>query len=391
MGQREGRRRRVLREDAGATTPSIQSRTRVASSTKTYADEALVELQPRVTDLIPQRVLGLFALLLLGVSSIATINAIYVYGSHRWDAADTQAIASLNVQGPGSIANWLSSTLLLLAAAAALVVYNTRRHKVDDYRGRYGLWVWMAVFCLAASLDVSTGLHNLLQIGLQRLTGTALWGDGSVWWIAIAGLMGLLVGGRALADMWSCREGVFFLALAAACYLTATLNQLGVSWPRVGPNELLLQSSVLMLGHFFVLYSFLLYARNIYREAQGLIVMSRRGEVDGETTGRRSWFARRRQQSVQATTAGQANSSVTSRRSRKRSTVAASDPVSRTSTQPATKQHSRDETVPTKPDDSTDIDEAELDLLTNPELSKTERRKLRKKSRREQQQQRRAA
>jgi len=370
----------------GATTPSI--RTHVATSTKPYADEALAEFQPRVTDLIPQRVWGLLVLLLLGVLSIVSINAICLYGSHRLAPMDAQATASLILLGPGTIASWLSSTLLLLAAAASWLVYNTRRHKVDDYSGRYSLWVWMALFCLAASLDVSTGLHNLVQIGLQRLTGTALWGDGSVWWIAVVGLMGLLVGGRALVDMWSCREGVFFLVLAAACYLTATPNQLGVSWPRVGPNALLVQSSVLMLGHFFVLYSFLLYARNIYRVAQGLNVSSRRREVSGEKAGRRGWFASRRQHSARAATDGKTESSSTSRRSQKRSTAAASDSVARTATRSAAKHHTRDETVPTDDGDSTELDEAELDLLTNPDLSKTERRRLRKKLRRQQQQQR---
>lgn len=391
MGQREGRRRRVLREETGTTTQSVPSRTRGAPFTNPYTDEALAELQPRVTDLIPQRIWGLLVLLLFGVITIASIIAIYLYGSHRLAPLDAQATASLNLQGPGTIASWLSSTLLLLAAASALLVYNTRRHKVDDYRGRYSLWMWMALFCLVASLDVSTGLHNLVQIGLQRLMGTALWGDGSVWWIAVAGLMILLIGGRALVDMWSCREGVFFLALAAACYLTATLIHLDVTWSRSRPNGLLVHSSVLMLGHFFVLYSFLLYARSIYREAQGLIASSRRCAASGGKPGRQGWFGSRRQSSLQAAADGKTESSAASRRSQDPSTAAATDTVARTSARSAAKQHSRDEPVPTGDGNSTDADEAELDLLTNPDLSKTELRKLRKKLRRQQQQQRRAA
>jgi hypothetical protein len=203
--------------------------------------------------------------------------------------------------------------------------------------------------------------------------------------------MSLLVGGRALVDMWSCRKGVFFLALAAACYLTATLIHLGVTWPRSGPNALLVHSSVLMLGHFFVLYSFLLYARHIYREAQGLIVSSRRCEASGGKSVRQGWFGSRRQSSPLAAADGKTASSPVSRRSQNRSTAAATDPVARTSARSAPKQHSRDEPVSTFGGDSTDDDEAELDLLTNPDLSKTELRKLRKKLRRQQQQQRRAA
>ncbi len=371
MGQREGRRRRVLREDTGNTASSTQVRSRIVASTKAYADEALAELQPRVTDLIPQRFLGLLVLLVSGVLAVVSIDGLFLYGTDRLAPEDAQVTASFDLQGSGTIAGWLSSTLLLMASAAALLVFTTRRHKVDDYRGRYSLWLWMAILCVVASLDVSTGLHRLLQIGLVRLTGTIFWGDGSIWWIAVAGLVSLVVGGRALIDMWPCKEGVFFLSVAAACYFAATLNHFGVHWPVGEKQGLLVQSSALMLGHFLVLYSFLLYARSIYREAQGHIVRPRQRNVSRKMKLRR-WFGRRRQQAASSETDGQAESPATGRPAAQQSSPPEADLTA--------------ERDSSDVDDSSDLDEAELDMLTDPDLSKTERRRLRKKLRRQQQQ-----
>jgi hypothetical protein len=176
--------------------------------------------------------------------------------------------------------------------------------------------------------------------------------------------------------MWPCREGVFFLSLAVVCYLAATMNHFGIHWPVAEEQGILVQSSALMLGHFVVLYSFLLYARSIYREAQGQIAMSRRRARSGKTK-RRRWFASRRQQSADLETDRQTESSPPKRSAARQGSAREADSIAVSDSPDA--------------DDASDLNEAELELLTDPELSKTERRRLRKKLRRQQQQQRRAA
>ncbi len=287
IGQREGRRRRVLRDDAPSGKQDSRSKSNSRSKSKLYADAALVELQPRVTDLIPDRLVGLACVLFVGVGSAVAVQAIYHYRVSRLAHVDYQVVSGLDLYGPGTIVSWIASVYLLMAGAAALLVYNTRRHKVDDYFGRYSLWIWLAVFCTIASLDATTGLHRVVQYGLTKVTGTALWGDGSIWWIAIYGLVALVLGGRAMADMWPCRGGLTFLAAAVGCYATAAVIYLGLYRPNLGHHNLTLHSSSLIMGHFLVLYSFLLYARSIHRMAQGLA-----GKKSKKANQRVGWFAR---------------------------------------------------------------------------------------------------
>ena len=287
---REGRRRRVLREDSQSAESGSKSRSR--KKTKPYSDAALIELQPRITDLIPTRLWGLIVLLLFGIASAAIIQTVYHIRVSRMSHVDYQIVSGMNLYGPGTIISWLSSVYLLMAGGAALLVYNTRRHKIDDYFGRYGLWIWMAAACVLASLDATTGLHRVAQYALMKATGTAMWGDGSIWWISVYALLGLVVGGRALIDMWPCR-GAFFLVLATGCYALATTIYLGVYRPNFGAHNMTLHSSTMLLGHFFVLYSFLLYARYVHRVAQGLV--GKRGSKK-----KAGWWARQKERLAHA-------------------------------------------------------------------------------------------
>ena len=57
-------------------------------------------------------------------------------------------LAAIDAGAAGNLAAWFSSCLLLMAAACSLQIYNLRRHKIDDYRGRYRIWVWAAIALL---------------------------------------------------------------------------------------------------------------------------------------------------------------------------------------------------------------------------------------------------
>ena len=424
IGQREGRRRRVIREDSVSASRGTTSKSRSsATKTKPYADDALVESQPRITDLIPDRVWGLLGVLLFGVATVAGVQGIYYYRATSLADLNYQIVSGMNLYGPGTITSWLSSVYLLMAAAAALLVYNTRRHKIDDYRGKYSLWVWMSVFCVLASLDASTGLHRLVQYALTQLVGTPLWGDGSIWWILVWGSVGCVVGGRALIDMWPCRGGVFFLSTAAVCYATASGIFLGVYQPNLGWYVATVHSSLLTMAHFLVLFSFLLYARSIHRMAQGAVGARKRGvkKQDRWWSRQRSRFAEARQRRTAERLArkeAKAAQAEARRAMREADRQKASSDDRDTSAEPAVTKLSKNQPqiVPRKgrkreapikvtrlehPEPSTPnqesnedvwtVEELELELLTNPNLTKAERKKLRKQLKQQQRQQTRAA
>ena len=139
--------------------------------------------QMRLIDLIPRR-LAMLALWLIG--GLAIICSLEVL--HNWQekfSATTAAgqFAALDLTRTGCLESWFSSLLLLAASASAFLVYTIRRHRTDDYRGRYRIWLWAVLCCFIAATDVSACLHESGRQTMIRLTRTCIWGDGTIWWI----------------------------------------------------------------------------------------------------------------------------------------------------------------------------------------------------------------
>ena len=78
-----------------------------------------------------------------GRRSSSGLEASYAWMLDR--VADGGApVAALDLAAKGSLGCWFSSLLLLAAAAVAILVYAVRRHRTDDYQGRYRIWLWAA-------------------------------------------------------------------------------------------------------------------------------------------------------------------------------------------------------------------------------------------------------
>ena len=124
----------------------------------------------------------------------------------------------------GSLGNWFASLLLLAASLLAIIIYSVRRHKVDDYRGHYHVWLWAAACWFIMATDVAASLHQGLQQVMISATGTRIVGDGSIWWVVPALLLVGSIGSRLLIDMWSSRLSSEALILAAIAYITALVT-----------------------------------------------------------------------------------------------------------------------------------------------------------------------
>jgi hypothetical protein len=64
-----------------------------------------------------------------------------------------------------SIAQWLTTQLWMLTAVAACMIFQLRRHKLDDYRARYRIWVVLAIAAAFSSFEASSS--GLLLLGLS--------------------------------------------------------------------------------------------------------------------------------------------------------------------------------------------------------------------------------
>jgi hypothetical protein len=108
-----------------------------------YGDALFLQQQLRLLDLIPRRWVVLLGLLLAGVGLLAGLEFAYVWMLDRV-AAGGAPLVTLDLAAKGSLGCWFSSLMLLAASATAILVYTVRRNRVDDYQGRYRIWLWAA-------------------------------------------------------------------------------------------------------------------------------------------------------------------------------------------------------------------------------------------------------
>jgi hypothetical protein len=174
------------------------------------------------------------------------------------------------------LAAWLSGALWFTGAAICLLVYALRRHRIDDFRGRYRVWLAGVAACIALSIASVTPVHDLIALVATQLTQHGALRDHAAWWLALAGLPVAWIVLRALVDA---REspiatvllfgGVVCFGLALASYLSA--------WPIASPRgEEVFTGAARLLGVWLTVVGFAAYGRFVVLDAQGLIVKERR-------------------------------------------------------------------------------------------------------------------
>jgi len=244
--------------------------------------------QPRLTDLVPRRLPILALVMLAGLAIIAALEILYTW-MPEFDAITSDGrVAAFDLDGEGSLAVWFSSVTLLAAAAVAVIVYFVRRHKTDDYQGRYRIWLAAAGCWLLMSIDETASLHEGFKELMAYLTGVRLLGDGSIWWVIPYFFLLSVVGSRLLLDMKSCRLSTAALVTAGGCYVLAVVAQLGWIMPESGARGVMLEEGAEMVGNLWVLLAMGLHARYVILDAEGLLPPRAPGANDTESPGQQT-------------------------------------------------------------------------------------------------------
>jgi hypothetical protein len=242
----------------------------------------MLESQTRLTDLVPMHPMLLAIVFVAGFGIIALLEGLYLW---TWNAAPRIGqIAALDLAGRGSLATWFSSLMLAMAAATAGLVYTVRRHRLDDYRGHYRIWLWSAACWLLMSMDVTANLHDGFGQVMVWLTGTRLFGDGSAWWLVVFGFLIAAISLRLLVDMRYCLPSAAALVATAACFAVSLgfhfrcvpLQQL--KWPPVDEavRAVAINKAAMLCGSFLIFTAMLWHARYVILDAEGLLPRRRR-------------------------------------------------------------------------------------------------------------------
>ncbi len=200
---------------------------------------------------------------------------------------DGKAVAAaLDIGAKGSLACWFSSLTLLAASVAALLTYTVRRHRTDDYQGRYRVWLWAAGCWLLMATDQAASLREGFRELMIGWSGTPLFRDGTLWWVTVYVLVFAAVGSRLLLDMRPSRLSIAALTAAMIAYGLALANYLG--WRPIGTvaGEVMFRAGSEMAGQLMLLAAMGLHARYVILDAQGLIVHPEPRQADERRTKR---------------------------------------------------------------------------------------------------------
>lgn len=374
-----GRRRRVA---AGSSKATGATRTSGNAALQAYTEDALRDAQPRITDFIPIRPFSLLVVFLIGFIPIAATTTLFVLKLTVLSGSSRLATAGLELYGRGTTATWLESMMMMAGAFLCLLIYNIRRHRTDDYRGSYGFWLWGAGFLVLLSVDCVAGFHYLLQGGFETLFHDVTVKYGARCWVGTVSLLTAGFALRAITDMRRNRLACICMVAGLACVVMSGLHRLNIYRVISGETGVLVMISLLLVGQYLAIFSLVIYSRYVFRVAQGdvkIVVRKRKKKAKKEPGERRGWF-RRGEKSAKS-------KKTKSSRKPKRKAVEIdeddydADDEEEQVTKPKTTTRRR-ATVPLPEEDADEDSEDEMDILTNPNLTKAERRKLRKKFRR---------
>ena len=307
---RSDRRRRVLKEEVRSASGSRATlRADMGEDAPRYSDAAGVENHPQVTDFVPRRYSTIALLGIFGVAATAVSAALHYFalpiavshGMYSWAAFDLTA--------RGNLTEWLAAVVLFMASGFCVLTYSIRRHRIDDYRGRYRVWLGAALACLVLSANSVTGLHVVLSDVLTRATGWSALREGAAWWMALAGLPLAWIFVRVLLDIRECRIGAALLAGAAICYGVSAASFLGYGPTVDAQLQPIVIAAPLLLGHWLLFTAIVANARFVVLDAQGLVTVRRKSKAKRAANTTETKQAARKS-SPAATTSSSANATV---------------------------------------------------------------------------------
>ncbi len=282
------RRRRVLLDDNSAassnkSTPNKSKRQ--AGSALKYAEAARADCEARISDLIPIRVYSLLCWFLGGFSLVTGLVVLHGYRLQWSHYLGTACLNILDLTQQPNLATWFSTVALAVASFTAVLIYKIRRHRVDDYRAGYRIWIWAAGFLLLASVNTVAGLEVVTRGIALHLTGSLIWGDGYVWWVLLVVAAFIPLACLLALDLRRSPGATLVLLSALGCYGLAVLLRMRIIVPGDVQAQSVVMSVATFLGHLMIVMGLWIFARSVYLGAQEKLPLEK---TEGVTKNRDS-------------------------------------------------------------------------------------------------------
>jgi hypothetical protein len=219
--------------------------------------------------LVPVRRRSLTALVAV-IAAITTGLCVAHYMAVSWPSVSQngELARPLRLDRPDSFGHWFSQLLLLGSAGVAFLIYQLRRHRLDDFRGHYRLWRLVLVVLLLANLSSVVSMVDWSGAILEALIGKRQALRGADWIRIGVSLGGAVLALRLIAEVRRSRA-----ALAAMLLATALLAlPEAVKWNMLSVETIqrwLLVTAARLLAYTALFLSLSIYLRQLYREVRG--------------------------------------------------------------------------------------------------------------------------
>jgi hypothetical protein len=273
--QRRDQRRRMVvswKRSAGAADASVTGESRPMAA---YGAEADPDKQKSPAILLPTGLGGFAAaavVILLPMTAALTLAAAEpVFGrailmpQGRFARTIHAAAACLDPRSMQSLAGWLAQVSLGVATSVALMVRLMRRHRRDDYNGRYRAWGWLAGLFVITACAGLVPIGRLVGAAIADATGVAIGPEGIGWWIALATVAYGAVALWAVLPLHERGATAFWLSLALSAWAAAA----GCTWLGGRDVAVIAGNTAWPAGAALAAIAMLAAARSVIREVRG--------------------------------------------------------------------------------------------------------------------------
>jgi hypothetical protein len=175
--------REAVAADSGVAVESARARTRrrmansvdeempIGKRDPGYSQEVRFACQQRLVQLIPVKKSTMASLASVLVSAWASLLLLhYLVNIRSSNVSGTYVALLFDVRSPNSLCHWLGLQLWVFTGIASLLVYQLRRHKLDDYRAKYRIWLFLAGASFFSSFDASTSALQIIGYTIDPWT-----------------------------------------------------------------------------------------------------------------------------------------------------------------------------------------------------------------------------
>lgn len=267
------RRRRVVLDDSVAARKGTTVKPERTQPPRRYSSAAQRDAQPHLFECIPTRRWSLLIWFLLGNTIAvvpATLHVLCDQVSHWGWAFD---LSPLRINGEPNVFRASQTLTFLLCTLYCGLTVQFRRHRIDDYRGRYRIWYSATVLSALLSFHAASNIASLpWQLLVSTSSRLGLAGQG--WPAALICLITLPLLVRLLIEIWACRAAVSVLlgSFLGFCF-SQTIPWLLPQDPKV---QLLATGFSQLISSQWLLFALVLNTRHVFLDAQGELPTVRR-------------------------------------------------------------------------------------------------------------------